>query len=101
MVTSVISCPRAAPPSPKSTVNVGPYQNSPGGRNCLSLVHRVEELLIRLRSPDLIMEELHRLDRIELREQLAQDPDPVQDVAGDEKLFLARARASDVHGGEH
>src|SRR5438445_8922033 len=49
-----------------------------------SLVHGVQELLVVLRSPDLVVEEFHRLHRVQLGEELAEDPDPVQDFPGQE-----------------
>src|SRR5581483_7720734 len=44
-------------------------------------VHRFEELVVGLGALHFVEQELHRLDRVELREQLAQDPDPVERAA--------------------
>src|SRR5262245_57725524 len=66
-----------------------------------SRVHRIEELLIRLRPADLVVQEFHGFDGVQLREELAQDPHPVQHLARDEELLLPGARPRDVHGREH
>src|SRR5690349_9773359 len=66
-----------------------------------SLVHRIEELLIRLRPPDLIVEEFHGLHRVQLGEQLAQYPQPIQDFSRQEQLLFARTGTRDVHRREH
>src|SRR5919197_1801013 len=101
MVTSVIRSPGSSPPFLKKCRKPAPYQTAPGGGNVGSLVHRIEELLVRLRTANLVVEELHRLDRVELREELAQDPHPVQHVARQEKLLLPGSRPRHVHGREH
>ncbi len=61
-------------------------------------VHGFEELLVGLGALHLVEQELHRLDRVELREQLAQDPDPVERAARQQELFLAGRRALDIDG---
>src|SRR5262249_45719541 len=66
-----------------------------------SLTHRVQELLVLHRALDLVVQELHGLHGVQLGEQLAEDPDPVQRLAGQQQLLLAGARAGDIHGREH
>src|SRR5439155_17248811 len=102
MVTSVIWAPCSIPPF---RANWAPYQKRRSTRNSTgrarSLVHRVEELLVRLGAPDLVVQEFHRLDRVQLGEELAQDPDAVEHVARQQQLLLPRPRARRVHGREH
>ena len=52
--------------------------------------HRAQELLVGLRLLEPLEEQLHRLDRRERREDLAEDPDPVELALLDEELFLPR-----------
>src|SRR5262249_8652702 len=89
------------PPFPRERSKRGPYQKAPRVRNGVSLIHRVEELLIRLRSADLVVQELHRLDGVELSEELAENPDAIQHVARQQQLLFPRAGARDVHRWEH
>src|SRR5438876_5904260 len=93
------------PSFPRTWRRPGPYQKGRSARNWLgrfgSLVHRVEELLVRLRALDLVVQEFHRLDRVQLGEELAQDPDAVEHVARQQQLLLPRPRARRVHGREH
>src|SRR5438093_9992720 len=104
MVTSVMRAP-CRPSFPRTWRRPGPYQKGRSARNWLgrfgSLVHRVEDLLLRLRALDLVVQELHRLDRVQLGEQLPQDPDAVEHVARQEQLLLPRPRPRRVHGREH
>src|SRR5713101_7459683 len=88
MVTSVIRAPwypslLSARRSKRGPIPARAARTQLGG-SFGSLVHLVEELLVRLGGPDLVVQELHRLDRIQLGEQLAQDPDAIQHVAGQE-----------------
>src|SRR5690349_7548451 len=66
-----------------------------------SLVHRVEELLVVLRTPDLVVEEFHRLHRVQLGEELAEDPHPVEHFPGEQQLLFSCAGTGDVHRREH
>src|SRR5207244_11453800 len=66
-----------------------------------SLVRRVQEFLVYLGPLDLVVQELHRLDGIQLREELAEDPDAVEDVARKEQLLLPCPRAGEIDGREH
>src|SRR3989442_1764028 len=63
-------------------------------------VHGGEELLVGLGELELVQQQLHPLDGVELRQRLAQEPDLLQLVLLEEQLFLARARLLDVDGGE-
>src|SRR5882762_7319056 len=60
------------------------------------LVHRLQELLVGLGVVHLVDEELHRFDRVQLVEELAQDPHPLEHLGRHEQLLLARSRAVDV-----
>src|SRR5205814_2196122 len=82
IVTSVTRSPRAIPPFRESRRTGAHTRSRPAGATQGSLVHRVHELLVVLRPPDLVVQELHRLDRVQLREELAEDPYPVQDFSG-------------------
>src|SRR5204863_466504 len=59
-------------------------------------VHGGEELLVALGLLELVEEELHRLDRIQLRERLAQQPDLLELVLLEQELFLPGAGLLDV-----
>src|SRR5262245_32906407 len=102
MVTSVIAgAARSGLPS-RSSEKAGPCtRNRAAEAIWTSLAHRVEEVLVPLGAPDLVVEELHGLDGVELRQQLPQDPDPVQHLARHQQLLLPGPRARDVHGREH
>src|SRR5262249_40556000 len=52
-------------------------------------------------SLDLVVQELHGLDGVQLGQQLTENPDPVEHLPGQQELLLAGAGAGDVHGGEH
>src|SRR5262245_49425998 len=69
-----------------------------------TLAHRVhggQELAVGLGQLELIEQEFHGLDRIELGERLAEQPHLLQLVLLEEQLLLSRARLLDVDGGEH
>src|SRR5260370_8333929 len=59
-------------------------------------VHRLEELLVGLRPLHLVYQKFHRLDGVELRQQLAQDPDPVERTARQQQLLFARRRTLNI-----
>src|SRR5262245_333130 len=90
MVTSVIVC-----LAKRSSVaeTRAPKQRRRGLR---SLAHRLQEVAISLGSLEFVVEEFHRLDRVELGEDLAENPDPVQHALAQKELLLARSRARDV-----
>src|SRR5262245_26716429 len=69
-------------------------------RRAGSLAHRLQEVAIPLGSPELIVEEFHRLHRVELGQDLAQDPHPVEHGLPQEQLFFAGSGAGNVHRGE-
>src|SRR5512140_3799513 len=58
--------------------------------------HRTEKLLVRLGLLQALEEQLHRLDRRQRVEHLAQDPDAVELALLDEELLLARAALVEV-----
>src|SRR5438270_2734682 len=64
------------------------------------LVHRSEEVLVRLGVLHLVEQELHRIDRAHLHEDAAQHPHLGEDILVDQQLFLAGAGLADVERGE-
>src|SRR5262249_10799464 len=66
-----------------------------------SLAHRLQKVAISLRSLELVLQEFHGLDRVELGEELPEDPHTVEHALPEEQLLLARARAADVDRREH
>src|SRR5258707_11422508 len=90
MVTSVIICLGKRAPVAETQ---GPKQR----RGSIgSLAHQVQEVAIPLRALELVVEELHRLHRIELGQHLAEHPDSVEHTWAEEELLLAGPRAPDV-----
>src|SRR2546428_13759150 len=63
-------------------------------------VHRGQELLVGLRELELVQQELHALDGVELGERLAEEPHLLQLVLLEEQLFFPGARLLDVDRGE-
>ena len=59
-------------------------------------LHRSKELVVALRVLHLVEHEFHRAEFIHRMQQLAQDPDLLQQVRFDQQLFAARAGAVDV-----
>src|SRR5262249_51401549 len=96
---------RAAPNPPfKGPEKSGPCTRNRGAEAIwieASLAHGVEELLVHGGSLDLVVQELHCLHGIQLGQQLAENPDPVEDLAWQQQLLLPGAGPRDVHGGEH
>src|SRR3989442_13777182 len=74
----------------------------PSGRLPLPLSrrHRVQELAVGLGLGQPLQHQLHGLDRGERVQDLAQDPDPVQLLLGEQQFLLAGPPALDVDGGE-
>src|SRR6185437_13787171 len=70
------------------------------GMGALLSVHGCEEIGVALGLEQAVAEQLHGLGDRERVQHLAQHPDAVEVVLGDEQLFLAGARALDVNGGE-
>src|SRR5262245_62126328 len=64
------------------------------------LVHALQELLVGLGVAHLRHQEFHRLDRVQLVQELAQDPDALQHLGRHEQLFFAGTRSVDVDGRE-
>src|SRR6478735_987426 len=62
----------------------------------LPALHRIEELVVRLRVLHLVEHELDCRELVHRMDQLAQDPDLLQQVRLDQQLFAARAGAVDV-----
>src|SRR6266542_7051113 len=60
------------------------------------LVHLVEEVLVGLRQLELVEQELHRLDGLQLGERLAEQADLLELVLLEEQLFLACPRLLDI-----
>src|SRR5262245_3339629 len=60
------------------------------------LVHLVQEVLVALRQLELVQQELHRLDRIQLRERLPEEPDLLELILLEQQLLLAGSRLLDV-----
>src|SRR5436309_8279642 len=75
---------RTPPPGPgvPRKGSLPPFEGLAEGR------HRVEEVFVRLGHPDLVDQELHRLDRIELGEGLPEEPQPLELVALDEEFLF-------------
>src|SRR3954470_6140303 len=65
------------------------------------LVHRSEEVLVRLGVLHLVEQELHRVDRAHLHQDPAQHPHFGEDVLIDQQLFLAGAGLADIQRGEN
>src|SRR5262245_4090957 len=64
---------------------------------CLpELVHLIEEVLIGPGQLELVQEELHGLDRVQLGQGLPEQPDLLELVLLEEQLLLARACLLDV-----
>src|SRR5882672_7765506 len=63
-------------------------------------MHRGQEFLVRLGELELVQQQLHPLDGVELGERLAKEPDLLELVLLEEQLFLPRARLLDVDGRE-
>src|ERR1700675_3448746 len=64
------------------------------------LIHLVQEVLIGLGELELVEQELHRLDGVELGQRLPKQPDLLQLVLLEEELFLAGAGLLDIDRGE-
>src|SRR5499426_1433967 len=97
MPTFTVATPSRSPriPAPAET------RKTPGRAPGLAhRMHRGQELLVRLGELELVQQELHPLDRVELGERLAKEPDLLQLVLLEEQLFLPRARLLDVDGRE-
>jgi murein L,D-transpeptidase YcbB/YkuD len=101
--------PRLVPPEPRSRRAGTARRRPPRGlrdgrrrRTCRArlLVHALQELLVGLRVGELGDEELHRLDGVQLVQELAQDPDALQHLGRQQQLLLAGAGAVDVDGRE-
>src|SRR6516225_2965244 len=75
-------------------------QTARGGQLETSGVHRFQEFFVGLGALHLVDEKFHGLDRVKLRQELAQDPDPVERAAREQQLFLAGGRALNVDGRE-
>src|SRR6202050_2590029 len=67
-----------------------------GTKLSTSCVHRFQEFLVGLGLVHLVDEEFNRLDRVELGQQFAQNPDAIERGAGQQQLFLAGRRALDI-----
>lgn len=63
-------------------------------------VHGFEEFLVGLGALHLVEQELHRLDRVELREQFTENPDAIQGAARQQQFLFAGRRALDINGRE-
>src|SRR5207247_7505702 len=63
-------------------------------------VHRSQELLVGLGELELVQQELHSLDRVELGQRLAEEPDLLELVLLEEQLFLPGPGLLDVDRGE-
>src|SRR5262247_2902097 len=70
----------------------------PGGLG--QLVHLGEEVLVRLGHFELVQQELHGLDGVELAQRLPQEPHLLKLVLLQEELLLPGAALLDVDGGE-
>ena len=67
----------------------------------LPVRHRSQEVRVRLGLAHLRQQQLHRLDRGERVQHLAEHPDPVEVLLRDEQLLFARAALLDINRGEH
>ena len=69
-------------------------------QECISAApfHHVKELAVIFGLANLVEQKLHRLDLIHVVEQLAEDPDLLEELGLDEELFLSGARPIDVDG---
>src|SRR6478672_8195747 len=67
----------------------------------LPVAHRPKELGVAFRLAHLREQQLHRLDRRQRREHLAEHVDAVQVLLRQQQFFLPRAALLDVDGGEH
>jgi hypothetical protein len=65
------------------------------------LLHRGEELGVRLGLVEFVDEQFHRFDRRQRVEHLAEHPDAVEVFLGVQQLFLAGAALDDVDRREH
>src|SRR5262245_38546887 len=84
-------------PSPGPSVRSSREESvAPPGGALRELVHRVQEALVGPRQLELVQEKLHRLDWIQLRERLPEQPYLLQLVLLEEQLLLAGARLLDV-----
>src|SRR5205085_7380211 len=78
-------------------VKISAKLNIPSGIVAPSLlVHRSEEILVRLRVLHLVEEELHCVDGAHLHQDAAQDPHLGERALLDQQLFLAGAGLADV-----
>src|SRR5690349_17357912 len=90
-------CPSLARPP---AVKIAPKSNPSNTRAARLLVHRGEEVLVRLGVLHLVEKELHRVDRAHLHQDAPQDPHLRELVLGYQQLFLAGAGLADVERGE-
>src|SRR5437588_10218442 len=81
-------------------VAISAKSNIPPVTGLLLLIHRREEILVRLGVLHLVEQELHRIDRAHLHQDSAQHPHLGEDVLIDQQLLLARAGLADVERGE-
>ena len=63
------------------------------------LIHRRQELLVRLGHSHLLLEELHSLDGGHLREVFAHHPRAIHNLAREKQILAACTRRNDIDGG--
>src|SRR5262245_18319519 len=85
-------------PRPISRAGIAPRSTAhrPSGPDLPHRMHRGEELLVATRLLELVQQQLHGLDGVQLGQRLAQEPDLLQLVLLEQQLLLARAGLLDV-----
>ena len=78
---------------PRTTQHFTPF-------HALFAVHGDQELLIVLRSFHALLQKLHSLHTGHVRQEVAQNPEPVDLVLVQEQVIAAGAAERDVHSGE-